>query len=334
MPTIKDVAKIAGVSIATVSRVVNQQDNVAPQSRIRVEKVIAEIGYRPNIAAKALKKKHNKLIGIVTPNLSMSFFGTLACGAEKAARELGYSLLMRNSLYETESEVESIESLIQANCESIILHSEYSDESTLIELTEKYPGLVIINRFIPKIADRCVWLDNTSSSQQATNYLLDQGHEKLAVITSIYQNRDPAARLTGVKQAMLLRGVNLDADAIEESTANMDGGKQAVKALLDKGIEFTGLLAYNDLMAIGAIHALTEAGKRVPEDVSVIGFDDLPMARACLPKLTTMHYPIEEMANYATRLAIKLVKSEKNELSSTHLFLSELKIRRSTSVCL
>ncbi|KZK69353.1 transcriptional regulator [Shewanella baltica] len=331
MATIKDVARVAGVSIATVSRVVNGQGKVGAQCRTRVQKVIEQLNYRPNSNAKALVKRSTNTIGIVTPNLSMSFFSSLACGAERAARERGYGLIMRNSLYETQSEIDAIESLRDQNCDAIILHSEYSDESTLIGLTEQIPGLVIINRFIPKIADRCVWLDNVTSAQEATNYLLDRGHKDFAVITSIYQNRDPASRILGVRQALLLRDMKLPLDAIEESTANMEGGEAAVQALLARGTPFTAILAYNDLMAIGAIHALFAAGIRVPEDVSVIGFDDLSIARACRPRLTTMHYPIEEMANYATDLAIKLASNATTESRNTHLFLSNLVERDSVA---
>ncbi len=147
------------------------------------------------------------------------------------------------------------------------------------------------------------------------------------MITSIYQNRDPASRILGVRQALLLRDMKLPLDAIEESTANMEGGEAAVQALLARGTPFTAILAYNDLMAIGAI----AAGIRVPEDVSVIGFDDLSIARVCRPRLTTMHYPIEEMANYATDLAIKLASNATPESRNTQLFLSNLVERDSVA---
>lgn len=183
---------------------------------------------------------------------------------------------------------------------------------------------MLINRYIPKLANRCVWLDNHSGSQTATQYLLDRGHKNFAVITSIYQNRDPSSRLEGIKQLLDANELSLSADNIEEAAANIDGGEQAVKALLAKGSKFTAILAYNDLMAIGAIHALFDAGLRVPEDVSVIGFDDLIVGRACRPKLTTMQYPVEEMANYATKLAIQLSETDNKPSNQTHLFIADI----------
>jgi len=324
MVTIKDVAKIAGVSTATVSRVIHNGGQVGDACRARVKKVIKELDYRPNSNASALAGKTANTIGVVTPRLSMSFFGSLASGVEKSARENNYKLLMSNSLYETQSELDAIESLREHNCKAIILHSEYSDEATLIKLAEKIPGLVLINRYIPKLANRCVWLDNFCGSQMATEYLLEKGHSELAVVTSIYQNRDPGSRIEGIKKSLNDHNLTLSADNIEEATANIDGGEQAVKALLAKGGKFTAILAYNDLMAIGAIHALFAAGIRVPEEVSVIGFDDLLVAKACRPRLTTMHYPVEEMASYATKLAIELSDPDHKPSSQTHLFIANI----------
>ena len=331
MATIKDVAKVAGVSTATVSRVIHNGGKVGDACRARVKKVIKELDYRPNSNASALAGNMNNTIGVVTPKLSMPFFGSLASGVEKAARENNYKLLMSNSLYETQSELDAIESLREHNCKAIILHSEYSDEKTLIKLAEQIPGLVLINRYIPQIANRCVWLDNLSGAQTATQYLVDNGHQDFTVLTSIYQNRDPSLRLDGIKKSLNDNSLALLPDNIEESTSNIEGGAQAVKALIAKGCKFTALLAYNDLMAIGAIHALYDSGLRVPEDVSVIGFDDLIVGRACRPQLTTMHYPVEEMASYATNLAIKLSDIGNKPNSQTHLFLANLVKRDSVN---
>lgn len=324
MATIKDVARVAGVSTATVSRVIHNGGQVGDACRARVKKVIKELDYRPNSNASALAGKAANTIGVVTPKLSMSFFGSLASGVEKAARENNYKLLMSNSLYETQSELDAIESLREHNCKAIILHSEYSDEQTLLKLAEKIPGLVLINRYIPKLANRCVWLDNFSASQNATEYLLTKGHVDFAVITSIYQNRDPGSRLEGIKNALMRNNITLPAANIEEAAANIEGGEQAVNALLANGRKFTAILAYNDLMAVGAVHALFAAGLRVPEDVSVIGFDDLIVSRSCRPRLTTMHYPVEEMASYATQLAIQLSNPDNKPSNQTHLFIADI----------
>ena len=191
---------------------------------------------------------------------------------------------------------------------------------------------MLVNRYIPKISNRCVWLDNLSAAQEAAQYLVDKGHQEFAVVTSIYQNRDPGCRVEGIKTTLAKNNLSLDIKSIEESTANIEGGEQAVKALLAKGCKFTALLAYNDLMAVGAIHALFDAGLNVPRDVSVFGFDDLLLGIACRPKLTTMHYPVEEMANYATKLAIQLGEEKMPVNKNTHLFIAEMIERDSVTI--
>ncbi|MCP3427568.1 LacI family DNA-binding transcriptional regulator [Opacimonas viscosa] len=330
MVTIRDVAKVAGVSTATVSRVVNGQGKVGEQCRARVTKVIKELGYEGGSKKSNTPVNNAPIIGLVTPKISMTFFGLLAAGAEEAARELGCNLMICNSLYEKESELQSINSLLEQGCQSIILHSEYTEEKELESLANKIPGLVLINRFVPSISERCVWFDNISSAQKGANFLIESGHKKIAVISSIYQNGDPNARLMGTKQAMLLNGLNLEKDMIFEAAANIEGGIEATLELINSGNSFTAIIAYNDLMGIGAIHALNEAGIRVPEEVAVLGFDDLPIAKACLPKLSTMAYPIEEMAKYAVNLSKTLLDDSPKHSKQTHLFVSELVKRQST----
>ncbi|WP_075186488.1 LacI family DNA-binding transcriptional regulator [Teredinibacter haidensis] len=333
MVTIKDVARVAGVSTATVSRVVHDGGQVGDACRARVKKVIKQLGYRPNTNARALVSKTSDTIGVVTPRLSMTFFGCLAAGVEKTAREKNLKLLMSNSLYETKTELEAIESLREHSCKAIILHSEYSDEKTLSLLADDIPGLVIINRFVPSLANRCVWLDNEAGSREMTNYLISRGHRQIAAISSVYQNNDPRLRLMGVTDAMRANGLSLEPSYVEESTANMRGGEEAVKALLARGCKFTALVCYNDLMAVGAMNALQDAGIRVPEDVSVVGFDNLYVASACRPTLTTMHYPVEEMGSYAAELAIDLSSGENKLTTRTHLFMPTLKERNSVADC-
>ncbi|MCF2949580.1 LacI family DNA-binding transcriptional regulator [Paraglaciecola aquimarina] len=329
MVTVKDVAKVAGVSTATVSRVLNGQGKVGEQCRARVTKVIKELGYKVSSKKTASVSNNTQIIGLVTPKISMAFFGLLAAGAEQTARELGSNLMICNTLYDKDSEINSIQSLIKQGCKSIILHSEYTDSDELVALSKDIPGLVLINRFIPEISERCVWFDNISSAQQGANYVLDQGHKDIALISSIYQNGDPSARLMGTKQALLLRGINLGDERIFEAAANIEGGIEATNELIQSGKPFSAIIAFNDLMAIGAMHALNKANIKVPEQVSVLGFDDLPISRAAMPQLTTMSYPIEDMAKYAVNLSLSLIEDKPQHAKQTHLFLSEL-VKRDT----
>jgi LacI family transcriptional regulator len=324
MITIKDVARVAGVSTSTVSRVVRKQGKVGKACRAKVQKVIDELGYRPNINAQALVSKKSNSLGVVIPKVSMPFFGTLACGAEEATKENHYRVLISNAHGSEQAELDAIDSLLQHRCGAIVFHSMYTGDDKLCELAEQIPGLVFINRFIAKIAHRCVWLDNNLGAQEATNNLISKGHTDIAVITRKDVNPDAKIRLDGVRTALNNAGIKLvDSMTGTGSTADMDGGREAIRDLLEKQAKFSAVLVYNDNMAIGAIHELHARGIRVPEDVSVVGFDDLLISIACIPELTTMHYPVREMANYAANLAIELSENE-NSSGRTHLFMPHL----------
>lgn len=324
MITIKDVARVAGVSTSTVSRVVRKQGKVGKVCREKVQKVIDELGYRPNINAQALVSKKSNSLGVVIPKVSMPFFATLACGAEEITKENDFRVLISTAYGSEQAELDAIDSLVQHRCGAIVFHSMHCSDEILCELAEKIPGLVFINRFIAKIAHRCIWLDNNMGAQQATRHLINRGHTNIAVISRKDVNPDAQVRLDGFRTALNNAGITLDNTMIEYgTTADMNGGKEAVRALLAKGNKVTGILAYNDLMAVGVVHELHALGIRVPEDVSVIGFDDLSISVACIPELTTMHYPVREMASYAANLAIQLSDSV-DSTGKTHLFMPHL----------
>jgi len=328
MITIKDVARVAGVSTSTVSRVVREQGKVGKACRAKVQKVIDELGYRPNINAQALVNQKSSTLGIVTPKISMPFFGALAGGAEQAAKEESYKVLISNAFENEKAELDAVDSLRQHRCEAIIFHSVHASDEVLCQLADKIPGLVFINRFIAQIPGRCVWLDNNLGAQEATRYILSKGHTDIAIVTRQVLNSDAQHRLDGIKTVLTNANVPLNDANVAYGEANMEGGREAIKSLLSSGTKFSSVLAYNDNMAIGVIHELQANGLRVPEDVSVIGFDDLLISLACLPQLTTMHYPIEEMANYAAKLAIELSSSPTTSVR-THLFMPHLLERHS-----
>ena len=324
MVTIKDVARVAGVSTSTVSRVVRKQGKVGKVCRTKVQKVIDELGYRPNINAQALVSKKSNSVGVVIPKVSLPFFGSLACGAEEAIKENNYRLLIINAFGSEQAELDAIDLLVQHRCGAIVFHSVHCNDETLCELAEKIHGLVFINRLISKISHRCVWLDNNTGAQEIARYLVNNGHKEIAVVTRKNVNPDAQVRLDGYRIAINNANLQLDNSLIGYGTVgDIDGGKEAIANLLDQGKRFSAVISYNDKMAIGVIHELHARGIRVPEDVSVVGYDDLILSVACLPELTTMHYPIIQMASYAANLAIELSDSEKSS-GRTHLFMPHL----------
>jgi len=324
MVTIKDVARVSGVSTSTVSRVVRKQGKVGKVCRAKVQKVIDELGYRPNINAQALVSKKSNTLGVVIPGLVDPFFATLASGVEEATKDNKFRVLISNAYGSEQAELDAIDYLIQHRCGAIVFHSLYCSDEKLSELADKIPGLVLINRLVTKISHRCVWLDNNMGAQEAAKYLIDKGHKDFAVITRKDVNPDARVRLDGIRTAFNNAGIKFDQSMVGHgTTADMAGGKEAISNLLDSGLQFKAVLSYNDNMAVGVVHELHARGIKVPEDVAVIGFDDLLISVACIPELTTMHYPVGEMAIYAAHLAVELSESE-NSTGRTHLFMPHL----------
>jgi len=336
MVTIKDVARVAGVSPSTVSRVVRGQGKVGKKCRAKVQKIIDEMGYRPNTNARALVSQRAELVGIVTPALHKPFFGSIAYGAEMAARKKSFQVMMRNSHNEPEHEIDAINSLREHGCENIILHSKGGDPEELKQLAEKIPGLVFINRFLPDLASRCIWLDNVSGGRMIGDYLYKQGHKDIAIASLNIHYNDQQDRISGVTQFYASKSINIPklnivcrTEAGDDVTTLEEYCRFAIDELYKRNAKFTAIVAYNDEMAICLMNALFDIGKRVPDDVSVIGFDDLDFAHKCRPALTTVRYPIVEMSQYATKLSLQMTLEKEDVVERTHLFMPKLIERKS-----
>ncbi|WP_096086342.1 LacI family DNA-binding transcriptional regulator [Agaribacterium haliotis] len=331
MVTIKDVARVAGVSTATVSRVVHDGGKVGDACRARVKKVIEELGYRPNTNARALVSKKSNTVGLVMPHMSPAFFGRLTSGAERAARAQKFRLLVSNSMGLTAEESEAIASFEEHACRAMVLHSKESDEKSLCDLAACHPGLVLINRFVADIAERCVWLDSLAGARQITEFLLEKGHRRFAIASSSAPEEDAVARVAGATQILEEAGIVVEEKDIVRTATDLDGGAEVGRRLLERGVDFSALICHNDMQAVGAMNVLQDAGIAVPEQLSIVGFDNLYVSSACRPRLTTMTYPIEEMANYAIELAIKLADGQQAPAGRTHLFMPRIEERDSVA---
>lgn len=333
MSTIKDVAREAGVSIATVSRVVNNGPKVSEKTKNKVLSIMAKLGYRPNENARALVTQKSTTLGVVIPDLTDPFFASLANGVEKIARQNNMQLLLSTGMVSEESERQAINLLLERRCESIVIHSKKLPDDELIELANKVPGFVLIDRFIEQIAEKCVWLDNEEGGKIAARHLMSLGHTKFACISSHYEIDDPALRFKGFQQEVAASGSSLLAHHIVQETPTLQGGEIATQKLLSSDSTFDAIFVYNDAMAIGAICTLEDNGFKVPNDISVIGFDDVLLSRYSRPKLTTLHYPIEEMAEFAAQLALKKITNfSAEQLKKGFKYIPRLVKRESTAL--
>ncbi|EWH09578.1 LacI family transcriptional regulator [Catenovulum agarivorans DS-2] len=329
MPTLQDVAKHAQVSTSTVSRVLSGKGKFTTEVQTRVQNAIKLLDYQPNSNAQALASNRVSLVGFITPSISAPFYGQIASGGEIAARAHKYRTLIANSFRNTDEELEAIRSFQAQGCKNIILHSMSFTDEQLIELANKIDGLVILGRFVEQIANRCVWLDNVKGGQMAAEYLIANGHEDIAILSYAQTQCDPSQRINGARIAFANAGLNLPQDSIIFNQGQIADGSWSVNKLLDSGKHFSAILAYNDLIAVGACKELIKRGYKVPEDVSVIGFDNLFFAEICTPELTTVNYPIKEMASYAVELSIKLTEQPDAYVERTHLFMPSIVERSS-----
>ena len=207
MATMKDVARLAGVSVTTVSRVINNTAYVEPVTRERVEKAMREYSYCRNAAAVALATRSGCMLGLLTGNLSDPFFARLARGVEDATRKKGVRLIVCNGGHDADMERSGLEFLINQGCESIVAHITRMQDPDIIRYAAHTPALVLVNRHIPSMANRCVWLDNVSASQAATHHLIENGHTRIACVTADLLIDDRNHRLQGYLNAMAAAGI-------------------------------------------------------------------------------------------------------------------------------
>jgi LacI family transcriptional regulator len=328
MATIKDVAKLAGVSVATVSRVINDSPKASEASRVAVTSAMEELNYHPNANARALAQQTTETIGLIVGDVSDPFFGAMVKAVEQVAYRTGNFLLIGNGYHNEQKERQAIEQLIRHRCAALVVHAKKIHDSELISLMKQMPGMVVINRILPGFEQRCVALDDRYGAWLATRHLIQQGHTKIGYLCSNHQISDADDRLQGYYDALTEHGLPVNDRLVTYGEPDESGGEQAMTELLGRGKHFSAVACYNDSMAAGAMGVLNDNGIDVPKEISLIGFDDVLISRYVRPRLTTVRYPIITMAEQAAELALAL--AEKRELPEiTHMFSPTLVRRHS-----
>lgn len=330
MITIRDVARQAGVSVATVSRVLNNSALVSPDTRDVVMKAVTQLGYRPNANAQALATQVSDTIGVVVMDVSDAFFGALVKAVDTVAQQHQKYVLIGNSYHEAEKERHAIEVLIRQRCSALIVHSKALSDDELSDFMQHIPGMVLINRIVPGYAHRCVGLDNVSGALMATRMLLNHGHQRIGYLSSNHGIEDDDMRREGWSKALQEQGIIAPDSWIGSGSPDMQGGEAAMVELLGRNLGLTAVFAYNDSMAAGALTTLKDNGIVVPQHLSLIGFDDIPISRYTDPQLTTVRYPVMSMAKLVTELAL-LGAAGKLDREATHCFMPTLVRRHSVA---
>ncbi|EJL6952383.1 LacI family DNA-binding transcriptional regulator [Vibrio cholerae] len=330
MATINDVCKLAGVSKATVSRVLNETGQVKAQTREAVLAAMQQLGYQPNSLAQALATNTTNSIGLVLPHFESSYFGSILFEAEQGAQKAGKKLLVVNSKNSEQGEKEAVATLAAQRCDAILLYSRHLNEVQLLELQQQHPSpLVILNRRLHHPQLRSFGLDQTQIAQLAMQHLLNLGHRHIACITSPLVSETGKIRYQVYQQALHEQGIELSSSLVIEGDNTLLGGYQAMQQLLQQGISMTAVFACNDDMALGAMRAMHEHGIHVPKQISLIGIDNEPAAAFAIPSLSSVSLPIGELTQQAISLAVEIA-NKKPQDEQHRLYQGSLIAREST----
>ncbi|CAI1974239.1 LacI family DNA-binding transcriptional regulator [Serratia entomophila] len=302
MVTLEDVAALAGVSRATVSRVVNGDSNVKAPTREKVERAVAQLGYTPNPAARALASSHSNTLGLVTTSYRGGFFGALMDFVQTEAESHGKQLLVTQGRSSAENEWQAIQRLFNLRCDGVILHVRFLSDGQLRQLAADQRHFVLLDRLVPGLEERCVTFDHPRASRMATQRLIDAGHRRIACISGPRERPSSLLRLQGFEQAM--QAAHIKPLACLEGVYDLESGYRCTDQLLQQETAPTAIYCCNEEMAIGALLAINEHRLRVPQDISLICYDSGERAPFVRPALTSVHFPISEMAQHATRLLI------------------------------
>ena len=326
--TIAEVAREAGVSSQTVSRVINKRPDVSPETRQRVQLVIKRLGYQPSALARGLASRRTRTLGLITADFSDYFFTQVIAGAEVEARKHDYFFMLGSTERNLQDEPEYIRLLTEHHVQGILFArpSTEPDNRHLLGLLRDGVPVVTTAYHLADADLTVVDVDNEDGAQQATRYLLECGRRQIAMIAGPTTWKSVNDRSQGYRLALEEAGVPYDPGLVAEGDWSYGSGYQTMQEILARGLSFSGLFAQNDQMAIGAIRALREAGRRVPQDVAVVGYDDIPAAEYCDPPLTTIRQPMREVGEVATRLLIQAI--EKPEITQGEVVLKAELIRR------
>ena len=306
--TIKDVAKKAGVSISTVSRVINDSKPVTNEVKQRVLDVIKETGYVPNPLARSLVTKKSQLIGVIVPEVTDTFAAEVLNGIEEISKMYDYDILLANTYSEKDLEVKNINLLRAKQVEGIVMISWDIDKDVVGLLEDSGIPSVYISKTTRDFDIYNVSINNNSAVKDMTNFLLDRGHKKIVLLNTTFQTNLADERLTGYRDAIVGRGLKVNEGFIKSCGPTFDDGYMAVKEMLESKVDVDAIFATSDEVAIGAINACFDLGYKVPEDISVVGFYDIEFSKMCRPKLTTVKQPLYDMGAVAIRMIIKMVK--------------------------
>ncbi|WP_217513820.1 substrate-binding domain-containing protein [Vibrio metschnikovii] len=314
MANMKDIARVAGVSTSTVSHVINKTRYVSDDIAERVNKAAKDLNYAPSALARSLKMNRTRTIGMLVTTSTNPFFGEVVKGVERSCYQQGYSLILCNTEGDNQRMKASINTLLQKRVDGLILMCS-TLEGERIEVFERYPDIpVVVMDWGPMLFASDKIQDNSlRGGYMATQYLIECGHQSIGCITGPLSRHQAQMRYEGYKRAMLEAGLTINPDWIIESDFECEGGAQALYRLKKKGPLPSAIFVSNDMMAMGVIHAASDLHIAIPDQLSIIGYDDIHIANFMTPSLTTIHQPKYRLGQAAIDTLLNKLKNQSRE---------------------
>ncbi len=308
VPTLDDVAKLAGVSTATVSRCLNTPDRVVEQTRSKVMSAVDQLGYTPNFGARVMAAKRTFTIGAIIPTMENAIFARGLQAFQEALHLQGYTLLVSSTGYRPEVEAEQIRALVARGADGLLLIGYDREPSLYRYLQRQSVPALIAWAYAPDSTRPCIGFDNRAGMRALAENVVAMGHREIAVISGVTKGNDRAAgRVQGIKDGLATGGLDPSQVNIVETPYEIEAGAAAFEKLLQMGPRPTAVMCGNDVLAVGAMRAARAMGLDVPKDVSITGFDDIELATIVTPGLTTVHVPHREMGRRAAEELVNMV---------------------------
>ena len=306
-PSIKDVARLAGVSTATVSRSLNEPRKVNQETLASVRQAVDQLGYTPHFGGRALASNRSNTIGALIPTMDNAIFARGLQSLQETLAEAGVTLLIATSGYDPAREYEQIQNLLSRGVDGVMLIGTARPEKTYALLNQQSVPVVIAWSYHDQSNHVCIGFDNAAAAADLTNGVLDHGHRRIAMIAGISRGNDRAAdRIKGVRQTLRARGLELADTHLIEAPYNLEDAGRAMARLMRLATRPTAVICGNDVLAAGALMQAKQLGITVPDDVSVVGFDDIDLAAVTDPPLTTMHVPHRRMGRAAAEALLAI----------------------------
>ncbi|MEA3311895.1 MAG: LacI family DNA-binding transcriptional regulator [candidate division WOR-3 bacterium] len=317
--TIRDVAHAAGVSINTVSRALSGKPDVNEETRKTILSAAEKLGYRPNKLARGLQSNKTQTVGVVITDIANPFFSALVKGVEESAREENYSIVLQDTDENYEKEKEAIQVLLAEQVDGLLITPVQTSKETIEDLKRTGLPFVLLGRHFDGLETDYVVTDDVQGGFQTTEHLIELGHKRIAMINGPLHISSAKERFQGYQKALDHYGIELDESILSAGAITTEDGYKVAKSLLGRQPQPTAVFAYSDFVAFGVMKAIREVGLEIPEDIAVMGYDDVEFSSCLEVPLTTVRIPKRELGRKAMKLLSKKIEKEKRELQKCTL---------------